>query len=59
MSRQSKQAKKAIIAKQITALHKRGERGPSRTTKHTTKVNTWFAARKSGRPITSRRKDED
>lgn len=32
MSRQSKAAKKAVIAKQITAMHLRGERGAKQTT---------------------------
>lgn len=32
MSRQSKQAKKAIFAQQITALHKNGQRGAKSTT---------------------------
>lgn len=32
MSRQSKQAKKAVHARQITELHKQGQRGPKSTT---------------------------
>lgn len=48
MSRQSKQARKAIIAAQITAIHKRGQRGPAKTSKKHTKVKTWYAARKAG-----------
>ena len=32
MSRQSKNAKKLAKAAQITAMHKNGEKGPSRTT---------------------------
>jgi hypothetical protein len=35
MSRQSKQAKRAVVAKAITALHKAGKRGPSRTSPKT------------------------
>ena len=30
MSRQSKQAKRAILAAEITAMHKHGKRGPGR-----------------------------
>jgi hypothetical protein len=30
MSRQNKQAKMAVIAKQITEMHKQGRRGPGR-----------------------------
>ncbi len=36
MSRQNKNIKMRLLAKQITALHLRGERGPTKTTpKHT------------------------
>ena len=32
MSRQSKQAKRAVLAAEFTQLHKQGQRGPKRTT---------------------------
>lgn len=51
MSRQNKQAKKKILAKQFTAIHKGGSKGPSQTKKQTKKVKTWFAAKRVGRPI--------
>lgn len=42
MSRQNKQAKNAARAKQITDLHKSGERGPKSTTpKHGKKKTKW------------------
>ena len=51
MSRQNKNARKMQMAKQFTALHKSGQKGPSRTKKQSKKVNTWFAAKRTGRPI--------
>ena len=51
MSRQSKAAKKKVLAKQFTAIHKGGSKGPSATKKQTKKVNTWFRAKRAGRPI--------
>lgn len=59
MSRQNKQARKAIISKQFTALHLRGERGPSRTNKTSKKVNTWVAAKRSGRTLPSHHRHND
>lgn len=41
MSRQSKQAKKAVIAKQITAMHMKGNKGPSATQPKHGKVRSW------------------
>jgi hypothetical protein len=45
MSRQSKAIQKKIIAKQITAMHLSGTRGPSRTKPLHGKVNTMKVAR--------------
>ncbi len=42
MSRQNKQAKQKVRAKEITNLHKNGERGPKSTTpKHVKKNTRW------------------
>lgn len=41
MSRQSKQIRKAAIKKQITAMHKDGNKGPSGTQPKHGKVKTW------------------
>ena len=43
MSKQSKNARKKAAAKQVTANRKNGNKGPSRTTKLTSKRNTRFA----------------
>lgn len=51
MSRQSKAAKKRVLAKQFTAIHKGGSKGPSHTTKKSKKVKTWYAAKRAGRPV--------
>lgn len=59
MSRQNKAKKKAVIAKQITAMHKAGNRGPSASKKLTKKVRTWFAAKKGNRPVRQSTKAED
>lgn len=40
MSRQNKAIQKKIIAKQFTALHLQGQKGPSRTTPKHGKVHT-------------------
>lgn len=47
MSRQSKAAKKKVARQQITALHKRGERGPKATTpKHgKDRSKRWFTGK--------------
>ena len=59
MSRQSKAAKKRVIAKQFTAIRKGGGKGPSKTKKLTKKVRTWFAAKRAGRPISPAFQTED
>lgn len=41
MSRQSKQAKKTVIAKQITAMHKNGNKGPNGTIAKHGKIKSW------------------
>jgi hypothetical protein len=43
MTRQSKAVQKKIIATQFTALHKAGQKGPSRTTPAHGKVKTFRA----------------
>lgn len=50
MSRQNKQARKANIAKQFTAIHKGGSKGPSKTKKLTKKVRTWASLKRTGKP---------
>ena len=59
MSRQNKQARKANIAKQFTAIHKGGSKGPSQTKKQTKKVKTWFAAKRAGRPVSHKSYSDD
>lgn len=59
MSRNSKQVRKKNIAKQITAMHKAGNRGPAKTKKLTKKVRTWFALKRAGRPIPQSSYPED
>lgn len=50
MSRQSKNVKKRTLAKQITELHKRGEKGAKKTTpKHSKNpANRLYTATKRG-----------
>ena len=43
MSKNNKNARKAGIARQITATRKSGGKGPAKTQKVNTKRNTWFA----------------
>ena len=50
MSRQNKQRRKANIAKQFTAIHKGGSKGPSHTKKLTKKVRTWSSSKRTGKP---------
>ena len=59
MSRQSKASKKKVLAKQFTAMHKSGSKGPAQTKKLTKKVKTWFAAKRAGRPISHKSYSED
>jgi len=51
MSRQSKQTKKQVLAKQFTAIRTSGGHGPARTKKLSGKVNTWYKAKKVGKPV--------
>ncbi len=56
MSRQSKQAKKMVLAKQATAQRKGGNRGPSQTTTSHGKVHTWS---RMGRKVVTSKKNHD
>jgi len=59
MSRQSKAAKKQVLAKQFTALHKNGNKGPAKTKKLTKKIRTWYALKKAGKPVSYHSYKED
>lgn len=51
MSRQNKQTRKRTIAKQFTAIHKNGGKGPSKTKRLHKKVRTWRTLKNLGKPI--------
>jgi hypothetical protein len=54
MSRQSKNRRKAVIAKQFTATRKSGGSGPATTTKVNKKVHTWWRKGPGARDTKSR-----
>ncbi|MGZ8890310.1 MAG: hypothetical protein ACXW0J_02790 [Nitrososphaeraceae archaeon] len=59
MSRQNKQARKKQLAKQFTALHKAGQKGPAKTKKLSTKVKTWRSLKRAGKPIPKPRQEDE
>jgi hypothetical protein len=50
MSRNSKTRRNLLAAREMSKIRAGGGKGPKRTTKKTTKRNTWFAKGRSNTP---------